>query len=242
MRIGVAALLVVGAFTLTGCQAASGEVFQHSFNQPLVLGEDPVGQTFRPATDGIAGLDVLVATFGEPVDPQGQLRVVLRDGPGGRVLTRGDVEPGELGNDEWAPVRFSPPVPAPGVAAFELTWDGASPLAVWANVPVEAPRDGDPGNDPYLGGQRLHDGEPALGDLAFRVVGSGGAADAARNLAGLLRGAAGRLADDLLFLGLWLTAIAGAVGLGVYGLRGSARQLSDGRRDQERRDDEEARP
>lgn len=219
MRIGVAALLVVGAVVLAGCQAASGEVFQYSFNQPLLLGDGPpIGQTFRPVTGEVAGVDVLVATFDEPVDTAGELRAVLRDGEDGRVLARATVEHADLGNTEWAPIRFAPAVPAPEVAAVELTWDGASPLAVWANVPQADATDLH--NDPYLGGQLLRAGEPAVGDLAFRVVGSGEPADAARNLARILRGGASRLADAPLFVGFWLVALAGAVALAVHGLRG----------------------
>lgn len=246
MRIGVAALLVIGAFLIAGCQAASGEVFQHSFNRPLVLGDDPVGQTFRSVTGQIAGVDVLVATFDEPVDPAGELRMVLRDATDGRVLARASVDSAELANNTWAPVRFSPPVRAPDVAAFELRWDGSSPLAVWANVPLDQPDE--PGeqdallNDPYLGGQLLRGGDPATGDLAFRVVGAGGLEDVVRTVAGVLGGGARRLADRPLFLGLWLLALACAVSLGVWGLRRSTGQLGDGRRRQQGRDHQKARP
>lgn len=241
MRIGVAALLLLGAVALTGCQEASGEAFQYSLNAPVMLGDEPVGQTFRPATERVAGADVLVATFDEPVDPQGRLRAVLRDGDG-RVLARTTVEGADLGNDEWAPVRFSPTVPAPEVAAVELTWDGSSPLAVWANVPLDEPGEDDVLNDPYPGGQLLRDGEPAVGDLAFRAVGSGGPLDAARNVGGILRAGASRLAGDPLFLGLWVAALAGAGALGVWGLRRPTGKLGDRRRDEQRREREEARP
>lgn len=239
MRIGVAALLVVGVVVVAGCQAAGGEAFQHSFNQPLMLGDEPVGQTFRPVTDVVAGLDVLLATFDEPVDPAGELAAVLRDADDGRVLARATVEPADLGNDEWAPVRFEPAVPAPEVAAVALTWDGETPLAVWANAPLAAPEQVDLRNDPYLGGQLLRGGQPAVGDLAFRVVGADRPGVAGRNLAGLVRAGAGRLADDPLFLGFWLAVLAGALGLGVYGLRRPAGELGEGGRDQQRRDHQE---
>lgn len=241
MRIGVAALLFLGAVGLTGCQEASGEAFQYSLNAPVMLGGEPVGQTFRPVTERVAGVDVLVATFDRPADPQGRLRAVLRDGDG-RVLARTTVDGADLGNDEWAPVRFSPPVPAPEVAAFELTWDGSSPLAVWANVPLDEPGEDDLLNDPYPGGQLLRDGEPAVGDLAFRVVGSGGPLDAARNLGRILRAGASRLAGDPLFLGLWVTALVGAGALGAWGLRRPTGKLGDRRRDEQRREREETRP
>lgn len=246
MRIGVAALLVVGVVgvvVLSGCQAAGGEAFQYSFNQALVLDDRTVGQSFRPATERIAGVDLLVATFDQPVDPAGTLRAVLHDGPDGPVLARATLEGTDLANNEWAPVRFVPAVPAPQVAAVKLSWDGASPLAIWGNVPAaQEPADTALMNDPYPGGQLLRDGERAVGDLAFRVVGSGDATDAARNVAGILRQGAGRLAARPLFLGLWVLALAGAGGLGVYGLRRPAGELDDGGGDQQRRRHDEARP
>lgn len=239
MRTGLAALLVLGALAAAGCQEAGGETFQHSFNQPLRLGEEPVAQTFRPATGAVAGVDVLLATFSEPVDPDGELDAVLRDGAGGPVLARATLRHADIGNDEWAAIRFDPAVPAPAVGAVELTWDGASPLAVWANAPLDDPR---AGNDPYLGGQILLGGEPGVGDLAFRVVGTGGAAEAAANVARILRSGASRLADRPLFLVLWVAVVAGSGWLGVRGLRGAPPELRDRRRGQERGQHDEARP
>ena len=240
MRIGVAALLLVGALMVGGCQAASGEAFQHSFNQPIMLGDKPVGQTFRPATSHVAGVDVLVATFDETVDPAGRLRAVLRDGAGGPVLARTSVDGADIGNNEWAPVRFSPPPPAPAVAAVELTWDGASPLAVWANTPLDD--GGGLRNDPYPGGELVRGGEPAVGDLAFRVVGTGSPADAARNLLRIARDGASRLAGDPLFAALWLVLVGGAVWLGVGNLRRPPGELGERRRGEQPREHEEARP
>lgn len=242
MRIGLTALAALVVFAMAGCQAASGEVFQHSFNQPLMLGDRPVGQTFRPVTAEIAGVDVLLATYAQSVDPAGELAAVLRAGAGGRVLARTVLRHPDLGNDEWAAIRFVPPVAASEVLAVELTWDGASPLAVWANVPLEAPGEDDLLNDPYPGGELLRDGDAAVGDLAFRVVGSGGPGDAARNVMAVLRSGASRLADRPLFLVTWLLLLAGAGGFGVWGLRRAPSQLGDGRRGQQGREHEEARP
>lgn len=227
MRKGVVALLVA-VLVVAGCQAAAGDVFQYTFNQPLALTDErPVGQTFAPATGRVAGVDVLVATFGEPVDAGGRLQAVLRDGAGGRVLARATVAGDEVGDNEWATLRFPEPAPAPQVAAVELTWDGSTPLAAWANTPAEEPGEGDLLHDPYPGGQLLVDGEPAVGDLAFRAVGTGGAGTAVRHLAGVARAGAGRLAGDPLFAVAWLGLLAGAAALGVWGLRRPAGELGE---------------
>lgn len=242
MRSAVAALILGSALGLVGCQAASGEVFQYTFNQPLVLEDQTVGQTFHPATGGVAGVDVLMATFGPVADPSGELKAVLRDGIDGPVLARTSLSGADLGDNEWAPIRFASPVPAPQVAALELAWRGEGDVAVWANAPRHEIGEDDLLNDPYKGGELLRDGEPAVGDLAFRVVGTGGPADAARNMAAILRQGAGRLAGDPVFALGWLALLGGAVGLGVWGLWRSPGELGDGRAHEQAGDDEKARP
>jgi len=243
MRTAVAAFLVAGALGLVGCQAASGEAFQYTFNQPVPLGDgETVGQTFRPVTDAVAGVDVLTATYGGGVDAGGELRAVLRDGVGGPALARGSVPGAELGDNEWATIRFPEPARAPEVAALELDWRGDGSVAVWVNAPLEDVGEDDLLNDPYEGGELLRGGEPAVGDLAFRVVGTGGPADAARNLASIARRGAGRLGSDPLFALAWLALLGGAVWLGWRGLRRPSGQLGDGRRHEQRREYDEARP
>lgn len=241
MRSAVAALLVGSALGLVGCQAASGEVFQYTFNQPVALDRDTVGQTFRPATGAVAGVDVLMATFGPAADAGGELEAVLRDGIGGPVLARASLPGADLGDNEWAPIRFDPPVPAPQVAALELDWQGDGTVAVWVNAPRDRVSEGDLMNDPYKGGELLRGGEPAVGDLAFRVVGTGGPGDAARNVAGILRQGAARLASKPLFLLGWLALLGGAVWLGVRGLRRSPGELREGRTHEQAGGDDKAR-
>lgn len=242
MRRRGATLLVLLALGLAGCQEASGEAFQYDFNQPLVLGEDvTVGQTFRPVTDAVAGVDVLTATFGQGPGG-GRLDAVLLDESGGEELARVTLAADEVGDNEWAAIRFSPPVPAPEVAAVELAWRGDGTVAVWANVPQEEPEGQDLLNDPYTGGQLLVDGERSVGDLAFRVVGTGGPADAARNLAGIARQGLAGLARDPLFVLGWLLLLGGSGVLATWGLRPSGGELTDERRDEQRGEHEEARP
>src|SRR3712207_1903627 len=101
-------LLATLLFTLllAGCQRVGGEAFQETFNQPLTLAPAPaVGQTFRPATGGIAGVNVLLATFRQQPGPTGSLTATVRDGPGGPVLARVGVPAEALGDNEWAPIR-----------------------------------------------------------------------------------------------------------------------------------------
>jgi membrane protein implicated in regulation of membrane protease activity len=228
------------ALTLMGCQRVGGEAFQETFNQPLALTREVVGQSFRPATGGIAAVNVLLATYDAEPDPAGTLRAVLREGVGGPVLARIEVPGTALGNNEWAPLRFAEPVPSPEVAALELTWDGASPLAVWADVPLDGGTDAFP-NDPYPGGQLLLGGEPAPGDLAFRVVGTGGLAALPGTLAGIARQGLGRLADDPAFAVGWGTLLAAAGSLAVAGLRRPARQRRERGPGEEHGQDEERR-
>ncbi|MGH8909496.1 MAG: hypothetical protein ACRD0K_24105 [Egibacteraceae bacterium] len=211
----LAALLV-----LAGCARLGGEAFQASHSGAVPL-DAPVGQTFRPATSGIRGIDLLTATYGQEQDPSGTLRATLRDAQSGTALAVVSVGGDRIGDNRWVPVRFDPPVPAPEVASITVTWDGDTPVALRANVP---PADFDPveqdANDPYPGGELLRDGVPAAGDLAFRVLGTGGPRETAAQLVGMVQSAGGRLLrDELGFALSWLALLAGAVTLAVIGFR-----------------------
>jgi hypothetical protein len=88
---------------------------------------------------------------------------------------------------------------------------------------------------------------PAQGDLAFRVVGAGGPAAAAGELARTLGGAGVRLlGGQPIFAAAWLLGLAGACALAVSGLRRGgprpAHQLRDGRRGEEHHQRDEAGP
>jgi hypothetical protein len=196
-----------------------GEAFQETFNQPLALGASPtVGQSFRPATEAIAGVNVLLAAYGTQPDPAGTLSAVLTDGPGGPVLARVEVTGDRLGDNQWAPIRFDQPVQAPETAGLELTWDGAGTVAAWANAPL--PDDPDRfRNDPYPGGELLLDGRPAPGDLAFRVVGTGGIGALPGALAGIARQGLARLAQDRGFAAGWLALLLCSLALAAANLR-----------------------
>lgn len=239
MRPGlVLVVLAASMLALAGCQGASTEVFQHSFNQPLRLdGGRSIGQSFQVRSGRVAGVDVLMATFGE--QPSGTLVVELRDEPGGRTLASVDLAASELANNEWAAARFGSAVEVGDEAVVALDWQGEGPVAVWANVPLDE-ADGDGLlNDPYQGGQRLVAGEPATGDLAFRVVGPGGAGPQLSLVADVARQGLARLVEAPLFAFAWLLLLIGAVGLAVWGLAPSTRRLGQGRPDDQGGEHEE---
>jgi len=239
---------LAGLLALGGCAGAGGEAFQPTTTRALPLtAEQSVGQTFRPATDAVAGIDLLVATFDAPADAGGVLTVDLVGGAGGRVLASAEVPGDALGDNEWVAVRFPRPAPAPAAAAIDVRWRGATPVGLWANVPPPGYPAAQDSNDPYPGGELLVDGAPAQGDLAFRVVGAGGPAAAAGKLARTLGGAGGRLlGGQPIFAAAWLLGLAGACALAVSGLRRGgprpAHQLRDGRRGEEHHQRDEAGP
>lgn len=234
-------LLLVLLLALPACQRVGGEAFQETFNQPLALtNEVTVGQTFRPATDGVAGVNVLLATYGTRPDPAGTLSAVLRDALSGQQLAHVALPGDALGDNEWAPIRFAQPVPAPAVAALELTWDGGPGVAVWADAPLPQPVDGFL-NDPYPGGELLLGGRPAPGDLAFRVVGTGGAGALPRTLREIAGRGVALLVGDREFALAWVAALTCAAGLALVGLW-PARQLRERRPRQQRGQHEERRP
>jgi hypothetical protein len=219
MRLRSSLFTCLLAVLLAGCQRVGGEAFQETFNQPLALTDDvPVGQSFRPATGAVAGVNVLLATFGTEPDQDGVLTVRLSDGIGGPLLGEAQVEGARLGDNEWAPLNFPTPVPAPDVAAIELRWDGTGEIAVWAAAPLPDDPDGFV-PDPYPGGELVLDWRAAPGDLAFRVVGTGGAGALPGALAAIARQGAGRLAQDPHFMLGWLALLAAAGWLALGGLR-----------------------
>jgi hypothetical protein len=221
----IAALLAV-----SGCARLGGEAFQPTYSMALPLG-DPVGQTFRPATDAIAGIDLFTVTYAQPADPRGVLTVTLQDGLGGRQLASATLGGQQIADNRGARARFNPPVPAPQVAAVMVRWDGATTVGLQANIP---PPGYDPvqqdANDPYPGGELIWNGARAQGDLAFRVVGSGGPDALARQLGGIVRSAGGRLLrDEPAFTLSWLTLLASAVALAVTGLHRRPSELGNRR-------------
>lgn len=210
----------------SACARAGGEAFQPTHSTPLPLAEGTtVGQSFTSPGGVVAGIDLVTATYGAPADPEGTLRVVLLDGPGGRRLGEQQVSGGELGDSAWLGVTFPSPVAVPERAALAVAWTGATPVALFANAPRDGEVAGDElANDPYPGGQLLLDGEPAAGDLAFRVRGTGGVAAAIDQAAEVAASAGGRLPEQPLFAVGWLAAVAGAASLAVAGFRGGRRR------------------
>jgi hypothetical protein len=210
-------LALLAVLVLAGC---GGEAFQPTHTGVVPVGEDAsVGQTFRPAASSLRGVDLLVATFGRAADPDGTLRVVLRDGREGPAVAEGAVSGDAIGDNRWVAVRFDAPAVVGEFAAIEVTWDGEEPIALRANVPPPEVGEDRLLNDPVPGGQLLRDGEPAAGDLAFRAVGGSHAASLASAVARLARGVVTGLLDRPLFGGLWLLAMGGSVVLAVWGLR-----------------------
>jgi hypothetical protein len=230
------AAVAAALFGLSGCARLGGEAFQptHSLDIPFTGSLDtPIGQTFRPATKAIAEIDLLTVTYAQLADPRGALTVTLADGLGGRQLARVVVNGAQVEDNHWLPVRFDPPVLAPEVSAITVRWHGTAPVGLLANAPPPGfDRTAQAVNDPYPGGQLTISGMPAAGDLAFRVVGTGGAGAAARQLVGMARSAGGRLLrDELGFTLGWLGLLIGAMALAITGLRqrtNLACQLDDG--------------
>ena len=109
------------------------------------------------------------------------------------------------------------------VVLVEATWEGATSLALLANIPE------DPGqrsgtrpvlvNDPYGDGTLVVDGQPEPGDLTFRVRGTAGPTAFLGQLAEVAASAGGRLLAEPLFAVLWLLALVGGTVLAVRGLR-----------------------
>lgn len=211
-------VVLLACIVLAGCARLGGEAFQPTTSGVLPLAPDTtLGQTFRPAGDRVAGVDVLVATFAAPVDPAGTLTIDVRSSAGD-VLAQTEIEAAELADNAWVQARFAEPVAPGDVLALTVGWDGDSLLGLYANTPSgRCGGDSEPlCNDPYPGGELLLDGEPAAGDLAFRVVGGTGVLSAA---AALVRTGAARLDDAVLFLVFWPLAVLGCAALAVLGFR-----------------------
>ncbi len=228
--------MVAAVLALPGCGRLGGAPFQPTHSLAIPLGgalDQPVGQTFRPATDAIAEIDLLTVTYAQLADPGGALTVTLTDHLDGRQLASVTISGAQVEDNHWLPVRLDPPAPAPAVAAITVRWEGATRVGLLANAPPPGfDRAAQDANDPYPGGQLTVNGMPAAGDLAFRVVGTGGAGAAARQLVGILRSAGGRLLrDEPGFTLGWLGLLAGAAALATTGLRrrgNAAGQLRDG--------------
>lgn len=202
-----------------GCARAGGEAFQPTLNEPLPLEAGrTLGQSLNPAGSAVAGVDLQVATYDAPADPEGILTVTLVDPVSGDVLDTAQVGGDAMADASWVRADFGTPVAVGDVVVVEASWDGDTPLALWANVPPAGPAV-EVVNDPYPDGQLVRDGRPSDGDLAFRVVGAGGVGAGAGQLAEVVRSTGARLADQPAFAVLWGLAVVGAAALAVVGLR-----------------------
>lgn len=218
-------LLLAGALLLSGCGRLGGWPLQQSQNATVRLEPGTrVGQTFAPAGAAVAGVDVLTATFA--TTPDGVLTVRLRDGTGGEVLATDEVDGADVRDNGWTPARFDPPVASPELAAVELAWEGDAPIALYANLPPDDLTGPEVGggerllNDPYAGGELVRDEIPAVGDLAFRAVGAGGAGAAGRMLRDTAADAAAALRRTPVFAVGWALLLLGGASLAIWGLRG----------------------
>lgn len=218
--------LGLALLALTGCARAAGGAFQATLTQALPVGEDTVGQTFRPGAERLAGIDVLTATFGETPDADGELVLSLVDrAAGGEVVATTSVDGRAVADNGWVSLRFDEPAPVPHEPAFTVAWTGDSPVGLWANVPPS----GVAGesrllNDPYGGGQLLRAGRAATGDLAFRMVGAVGPLEPLAAVGRIGVGAARSLAGAPAFGVTWAVAVAGALALAVTGFRRARRR------------------
>lgn len=217
------------AVMAVGCGRAGGEAFQPTQNTNFPLAEGhTVGQTINPVGGVVAGVDLQVATYARPADPDGTLEVTVRD-PGSReVLGTAEVSGDDIDDLAWLKVSFDPAVAVDGPVLVETSWDGANPLALLANAPNDDEPVGavdvrsalpDLVNDPYPAGQAVVDGVPAAGDLAFRVRGPGGPGAALGQVVEVVASTANRLAEQPLFALVWLVALAGSGALIVRGFR-----------------------
>ncbi len=258
-----AAPLVALALTglmAAGCARAAGEPFQVAHTGTLPV-DGRTGQSFSPRSSRLAGVDVLTGTLDE--EPSGTLVMRLRDGVGGPVLARAEVDGTDVGDNSWTRFRFDEPIAAPTVAAVTFALDGGGAVVLYADVPDE---DTTPGeiedgevlpNDPYPFGSLLDGDTPATGDLAFRVVGADGAGAVPVALGALLANTGRLLAQVPLFTAVWVVLLAAAAGLAAAGLRrprsgapGRPRprpepavpELAEGGEDQQGGGDHEGRP
>ncbi|HUG83512.1 MAG TPA: DUF6212 domain-containing protein [Euzebya sp.] len=220
MRLLLTLLACLGLLVaIGGCVRAGGEPFQPTLTQPLTLEQGrTIGQTFNPAGRAVTAVDVHVATFAAAADPEGILTVRLHDAESGAVLDTAQVAGEDLADATWVSASFDTPVDVGEVALLEVSWAGASPLALWANVPPDGPPTRVV-NDPYAGGQLVVDGRAIDGDLAFRIHGTGGVPAGVAQTVEVLRSAGARLAAQPVFAALWLLALIGCGILAVSGLR-----------------------
>jgi hypothetical protein len=237
--------LLLLAVLSAGCGRVGGEAFQATTTAALRLTPGhTVGQTFQTANDHLTGVDLLVATFGEAVDPAGALLVTFRTGEAEPRVSRVRVPATALRDNDW--VRVSPPEPlsSSGAAAIEVGWTGTSPVGLWANTPAAQRDAATPANDPYPGGELLLDGQRAPGDLAFRVTGDASAATAISAALRLARSALGRLGDAGAFAAVWALLLAGAVWLALRSFRrpGTRVQLRQRGPDEQQAEHQEGRP
>jgi hypothetical protein len=212
------------ALALAGCGRLDGQPAVGAHNGVLLLEPRPrYGQTFDPEGDEVAGVALLVSTFGERVE--GRLRVRLRAFAGGPVLAAATVDGRDLRDNRWALARFRRPVAVAGVAAVEVAWRGAGPVGVYVNHPVP----GGPGleNDPYPGGHLLEDGAERPGDLAFTVQGPGWATVPA-TLTAAARTTVARLTARPAFLATWLALLAACAVLAAWPARRPRRRRRSG--------------
>lgn len=209
--------LVFLLILLAGCGRVGGEPFQGALNNPITLDDQgSVAQTINPAGGSISQLDVTVATFAAATDPSGELRVTLTPVGGSTVLGTTTVSGADMVDGSWVSATFDPAVVVPDVVLATFTWEGDTPLAVWADTTL--PGTSGIQNDPYAKGQLVVDGRPTEGDLAFRVLADGGPGAVVEQVGEVARTGAARLLDEPVFLVLWGLALVGATVLAT-GLR-----------------------
>jgi hypothetical protein len=121
-----------------------------------------VGQTFVAPADHLAGIQLLTANYARPT--RGRLRFHLKTDPAAPTdLASGEVDAQDWPNNQFWPIYF-PPVADSAGRAFTFTLEaldtqpGSAPT-LWASP-----------QDVYPGGTRWDAGQPAAGDLAFRLL------------------------------------------------------------------------
>jgi len=219
-------ILVILALVLVlcACERVGGEAMQATRNTVVDLTDAPVtGQSFQSPTGSVAGIDLLMATYGDAPDTAGILEVELVDLESGDMLASAAVDGAELADNAWAPVRFDRTAAVDGPAAFLVAWDGEGQVGLHANTPPADYTGEELLNDPYPGGELIVDAEAAPGDLAFRIVGAPGPGTVVATAIGLVRGAGAALARQPLFGIGWGVLFLAAMALTGYGWRAGRR-------------------
>jgi Predicted membrane protein (DUF2142) len=207
-----------------GYQATAHRLYENINGVPgeLLAGES-LGQSFVAHYDGLAGVEVRIATYGHATDTARSTLVLrLRASPDSRedIATASLPPDVALKADDWHLFRFTPIANSRGKPYFLLveTPDGApgkSMSLFWFQPPTTG--------DPYGEGSAYRNGQATRGDLAFGLQ----YAAPPLQVWGSMLGEAGESTSPILVWGLLLIA---AVGIFLFVARPANAQAEEGSR------------